>query len=124
VDAFVLWDPVSDGAGFLRQLRTEGTPSLTSDGGFESHGFPLPRKLQEEIAQIRPESFDSAPSRVFLAVSEDLEEHGRLAEQLSAVGADVEVSIRPNPACWAEHGNFGVGAMPADLIQAIASWRP
>jgi pimeloyl-ACP methyl ester carboxylesterase len=124
VDGLVLWDPVSDGPGHLEPFQALATPIRTGEGGLEVQGFPLPAKLQEELTQLHPASFESPSSRVLLAVSEDLEEHRRLAKELSTAGSEVERTVLPNPPCWSEQGNFGVGAIPADLIQAIASWKP
>jgi pimeloyl-ACP methyl ester carboxylesterase len=124
VDRLVLWDPVVDGTGLVESLREQAEPILTAEGGIEVQGFPFPPKLQEELEQLHPASIDSPPRRVLLVVSEDLEEHQKLGEQLSAAGAQVEFSLLPNPPCWSEEADLGVGAIPADIIQAIASWRP
>jgi len=124
VDRLVLWDPVSDGPGLGERLQALATPILTAEGGLEVQGFPFPARLQSELMQVHPTSFESLPSRVLLVVSEDLEEHRRLAKALSAAGAKVELSLLPNTPCWIGQGELGVGAIPANIIQAIASWKP
>jgi len=124
VKGLVLWDPVSDGRGFKQALEAKATQVLTAEGGLEVEGFPFPARLQHELTRLSPTSFGPAPSRVMLVVSEDLEGHRRLANELSASGTEVELTILPNPPCWTKQTDLGVGAIPADIIRAIAGWTP
>jgi pimeloyl-ACP methyl ester carboxylesterase len=124
VHGLVLWDPVSDGRSLGEALHAMAMPILTPEGGVEVEGFPFPARLQKELTQLSPAWFQSAVPRVSLVVSEDLEEHRRLAKELTASGTEVAHALFPNEACWRAERDFGVGAVPADIIQAISSWKP
>ncbi len=122
VDQLVLWDPVSDGPELASRLRSIATPVLTAAGGLEVKGFPFPEALQRDLETLDLQAFESPPPRIFMIVSEDRAAHRTLAQSLSSTGAELQLSTLENPPCWSEQGDLGVGAIPADVVQAIAGW--
>lgn len=121
VDRLVLWDPVSDGAGYVEEMMSEA-----EDGGgggvAEVAGFPLTPGLREEMRDVAPERLVPTLREVLLIVSEESDEHETLKGLLGGSAAAVDFEVRPNPRCWVEEQDFGLGAVPADILERIAAW--
>lgn len=118
VDRLVLWDPVSDGESHVDGL-------VSRSGGRDSvvNGYPLTPSLRTEMESVDEETFASSPDEVLLIVSEERREHRSLERSLGGGERSVEFELKPNPRCWVEEEDFGAGAVPVDVLQAIAGWR-
>ena len=121
VDRVVLWDPISDGRAYVEDLvDSQGPPDADM---IEVNGFPLTRALREEFTTIDRDWFGSTPDHVLIITSEHLDEHRRLHDTLRRQRAGAELEVLPNLRAWTEQEDFGVGAIPVDILQRIASWR-
>lgn len=118
VDRLVLWDPVTDGASYVDGLRWQspGKDDIVD-------GYPLTPSLASEMEAVDQETFAASPDEVLLIVSEERDEHETLKRSLSGGERSVDFELRPNPRCWVEEADFGAGAVPVDVLQAIAGWR-
>lgn len=121
VDKLVLWDPVSDGATYVRHDIGSGD-ALGEDGDRQLLGFLFTRALQTELSKVALVRFDGFPARVLLVVSEDRPEHRLLRAHLEKRGVSTDFARLENPPAWTELGHVGVGAVPADVLKTIVDW--
>jgi uncharacterized protein len=130
----VLWDPILNGDAYLRELRQadvvhaaahadsapqHGGRAELADDALTVMGFPVPRKLQEELQAYRfPEQAPGRSVRMLLVADPALTPGGR---QLSErCGGDFVSS--PLPGRWDEVDNWGSAMIPQAAIQEIANW--
>lgn len=120
VDRLVLWDPVVDGASYVR--RFDRRP-VSGDGRHEFDGFTLTPAVREGLASASAEDFTrlAVPSMVLTT-----SEHAATDHLVSAMRAsDLPVTARlvpASPAWKEENGDFGTSGMPVSALQEITQW--
>lgn len=119
VDRLVMWDPVADGAAYLREL---GAPAGAAHNAAAVGGFPMSARLRAEIDALRPDAFDPVPARVLVVSSDGAEKHGRLAARVGTADRPASVESRPGPTAWADQAALGVGAIPTEALAHIVEW--
>jgi alpha/beta superfamily hydrolase len=126
VRRLALWDPVVSGADHARELTSRATPDPAAPSicAGEVDGFPLPRRLLEEVEEVgldRPD--DDWTISTLLAVTEEGERSAALREALETrIGERFEYGFRPGPRAWQQELDFGAGAVPAALLDLLAGW--
>lgn len=118
VDRLVLWDPISNGARYVDELTSDSR----GEALVEVLGFPLTPAFREEASAVDVATFSSAPPETLLIVSEESTEHEELRQYLAQEDRTVDFELHVNPRCWVEEDDFGVGAVPADILDRIAAW--
>jgi pimeloyl-ACP methyl ester carboxylesterase/acyl carrier protein len=134
----VLWEPILDGPGYIAALRRAHHDLLDSNAvldGYDHHeppdcfvelvGFPFTKELHDELATINflgePKS-GTMPDAMLLANSHK----PALAEYASARAnghARLDyVAVNETDAIWLKADVQNKGVIPAQAIQAIASW--
>jgi pimeloyl-ACP methyl ester carboxylesterase len=121
VDRLVLWDPISRGAAWNDEYVRRGTNGA-ADGSFETEGFLYTQALQHELEQASLDQVTRVPKNVLLVVSQPPEGHAPLRTRLEADAKRFDFVHLANEPTWTEIGDIGVGAVPADIISAIATW--
>lgn len=121
-DRLVLWDPVSDGVEYLHALDAARDAHRSGARAGRVYGYPISDTFRAELEAIAPDRVATRAGRVLLIASEDAPSHRTLVEHLRANGREVEWELRPGAASWAEVAALGVGAIPVEIIDHIASW--
>jgi len=131
VDALVLWDPVSDGAAYLAELRAlqrsmvdyaHVVPDPVATRS-EILGFPLPESLAAELERLDATKVARRPApRALLIQSHETVAQDALRQALAGVGVRVEHRRLPNPHLWVWIEDFGKVHVPHKILQGIVSW--
>jgi pimeloyl-ACP methyl ester carboxylesterase len=125
VEALVLWDPVTEGATYLRELRAAHRAWLADRArgaairDDEALGFPLSDLLVADLAGL---SLDGAPpSRRALVVSSD-DDDGTLAAWSGAVPSSVERQRFPPAPVWLHAEGMERSLVPGELLDFVTAW--
>jgi hypothetical protein len=126
IETIVLWDPVVHGgrhlASLLRRARTAGNGARngTGPGDVEVDGFPLPRRLREEVAALDLTEVDRVGARraVILASGADGERAG-LETHLVALGLPCTRLERPDPGVWDARDRLGRAVLAPELLKEV-----
>lgn len=132
----VLWDPVINGATYLRELAAQhrqymkeemgevGWPDrlIVSAEGFptEALGTPLPPALTRQLAAIDLTKEQLAADLVTVVASNSHAELERWKAQLGE-GAAVRWLAMQNSAAWNSDAALNAATVPMDIVQAILS---
>jgi pimeloyl-ACP methyl ester carboxylesterase len=125
-EALVLWDPVIDGAGYLRELRVSHEAWMRAHargavaGREEVLGFPLSAALTADLEGLAIPSL-AVPSRRALVVSSD---GGTGAPPMwDGVSGDVVARRRFSPApVWLHAEGEERALVPGELLDHVAAW--
>lgn len=129
VEQLILWDPVVDGGTYHTELERAHAELIGAsrsnsfvcglDGAVDVLGLHVPGALLEQIAQLDQTPLDGdLHAQVRVVLSQAAPAALRLVADLTARGATVGVDEIPAPSPWTG-GNFGVGAIPAAVLQHI-----
>jgi pimeloyl-ACP methyl ester carboxylesterase len=118
VDRLVLWEPLTDGAGYLAGLGLRGAVAP-----WEAQGTLLSAQLRRDIEGVSLDVFGAGLPRTLVLTSNDAADGGAaLREHLSARGVAHDAQYVPDVAIWArEWGSGGVG-MPVRAVRSIVAW--
>lgn len=126
LEQLVLWDPVVDGAAYVRELVASGEPvpamagSAIPEGSVGITGFPLTPQLQREIAAEDLRTLEGyRAGRVTLVVSSEAPAWLQLRDAWRARGVSAEYRHIPSAGNWAEGDRFGSALIPQAIIQGI-----
>jgi pimeloyl-ACP methyl ester carboxylesterase len=120
----VLWDPVSDGAEYLRALALAHEAALCdfrgSDarGHDEALGFPLGPALRAQIAAIGRDSVAGARAGAVHLVGTSVEP---LAQALRARGIEAAVADIDADVEWTSDEAMNTSLVPAEALQAVVA---
>jgi pimeloyl-ACP methyl ester carboxylesterase len=116
VDKVLMWEPVFRGAEHLDELHTERPGGRASDLGIA--GFPMPEGFRKDLADASLSGLAQPRLKVqvvhSVAVPPTPPHDLRVKEMVVT-----HVAAQP---CWIEEGDFGAGAVPADLLRRIVEW--
>jgi pimeloyl-ACP methyl ester carboxylesterase len=142
VEHLVLWDPVVNGASYVRELcrahvefirvespearvqvaELEGRLATRGDGLDEALGFPLPEELRRELAGVDlVADCTIAARRVALVVSDDDADQTRLLARLNRSAAAVTFDHVPRAGGWNSEEALNSSLVPVDALQAIVA---
>ncbi|MGM0767460.1 MAG: alpha/beta fold hydrolase [Pseudomonadota bacterium] len=131
VSRLVLWDPVTDGAGYVDDIRSaiaeveeEGSRSriITPDGAMHFNGFSMPPSFQKTLSELHLK--DMAPSLtlpIAQIVSHETDEFSSLANRLAA-RPDFHFQLAPAPHNWNYVDHVGGILWPKPVIDAIEQY--
>jgi uncharacterized protein len=124
VDALALWDPVVSGPEYVEELLQGGPGARAGSDVCEVHGFPLTSALAEELRGLDlPSLVPALPARARVIVSAPLSSHETLRSELDRHGrTDVALEHVEGLLAWREYRDYGAGAIPAKVLDAIAEW--
>jgi pimeloyl-ACP methyl ester carboxylesterase len=117
IERVVLWDPVVDGGAYLDELLARNDADPASPFA-EVGGYPLPATFQEQLRGVDLTALRLGRTPVLMACSAEV-------TQIDADAVDWEAlsfERRASPGCWTEERDFGAGAVPVELLQAVTSW--
>jgi pimeloyl-ACP methyl ester carboxylesterase len=125
VEALVLWDPVTEGATYLREVRAAHRAWLADRArgaairDDEALGFPLSELL---VADLTGLSLDGAPpSRRALVVSSG-DDDGTLAAWSGAAPASVERRRFAPAPVWLHAEGMERSLVPGELLDFVTAW--
>lgn len=134
VRGLALWDPVVDGVAYwagerevhrqmVRHSHVVAGPSPGTEDGEETVGFFWPRRLIEQIAQIRLSEAAAPPASDVLIV-ETRPENGidALVTRLQGLGSTVGLKRIDASQLWGWEENLDKVHVPAQVVNAIADW--
>jgi alpha-beta hydrolase superfamily lysophospholipase len=127
VEALVLWDPVIDGARYLRELganhaawmreHARGSPARPD----EVLGFPLPEALAADLADLELDRLRAVPARRALVASSDGGEGAPLLWGAAPPEA-VERRRFPFAPVWLHAEGLDRAIVPGDLLDFVTTW--
>lgn len=133
VDSLVLWDPVVTGAEYHQQLLdsqanavhlpTPSEPARAQDGQ-EILGFPLTRRMSEQILEIdTPSIVRRLPQQRLLALAtRPLASHAELDAALQARPRPTSLEVFNDHAAWQEEWPVNAAVIPIQVVNRIAEW--
>lgn len=116
VDRVVLWEPLTSGSDYVRELveRLDQSPGWDP----EVAGFPFPDQFQDEVLRMSLRGLPGSKCRVLVARGTEPQPN-----ELDGIeGAEVAVSVVPSPGCWVEENDFGAGAVPVEMLRSVIKW--
>jgi pimeloyl-ACP methyl ester carboxylesterase len=124
VEALALWDPVVSGSEYLEELLGA---SRAGPGGAEDRdvrGFPLSGAFRNELRTIDLVPLvPSLPAKTRLITSAPLPSHEVFRAELERHGrSDITIEQVDNLRAWVEYRDYGAGAIPAKVLDAIVRW--
>lgn len=124
VDRVVLWDPVVQGQRYLDDLLARAEPSRngSTPDVVGVTGFPLTRRMREELAGVDLLALAPPAGRPMLAVvSEDRPEYRALAERWAGHAAGFRFQCLPSAGDWDDAERAGAALLPQQIIQEIVT---
>jgi uncharacterized protein len=128
LDRVVLWDPIVDGAGYVREMMDQAVPSAVgaADPGSRETvgvtGFPLTERLRAEIGGEDLTRLEGWSAReTLLVVSGERPEYTALKDSWKARGVRGRYRLVPSEGNWAEGDRFGSALIPQAIIQDIVN---
>lgn len=129
IDQVVLWDPIVDGAEYVRELESRHAAEQAGRGADPSvngmigvNGFGVPRSLREQIAGLDLTTW--RPERDFnvdVVVSSEKEEWAALEAHLATLPGSNTFTVEPSAGDWGEADEFGSALIPQQIIQSVVS---
>jgi alpha/beta superfamily hydrolase len=131
VEGVVAWDPVINGAAYLRQLSQmhveylrdelpQGSIVIPTD--HEALGMPLPAALRADLAAVDLGSAGSwRTKQVALFASEPSDELRRLGERLTVAGTPWTTHPCPQAAVWSSDRALDAALIPGDVLQSMVA---
>lgn len=121
VDQLVLWDPVVNGAAYLRELAAVADEPV--DAGSDTVGvlgFPLTAMMRDEIEKIElTELHPMSVGEVAIFVASENERARELKHALEERDCRACYQCVPSAGSWNEVDNFGGALVPQEIIRGI-----
>lgn len=128
LDRVVLWDPIVDGAGYVREMLEQALPAGVGggvgvlEGTVGVTGYPLTERLREEIGAEDLTRLEGWSAReTLLVVSGERPDYTALRDAWKARGVRGRYRLVPSEGNWAEGDRFGSALIPQAIIQDIVS---
>jgi pimeloyl-ACP methyl ester carboxylesterase len=132
VGQLVMWDPVADGSGYVRELLetqekvdrwslSKAPPRPAGDLALDLLGYPLTASMRSSIEAVTIQEF-ARPSKasVLLFQSSSSPDGAALQQAFQAGGTRALVESVPDHTVWLESDGLGVGALPhATLVRMV-----
>ena len=123
IAGLVLWDPIVDGASYLKELLPAGLAAGRDELAGEVDGFRLPVALATGIAAIDLASLDGClPPKQLMITAPERRAPAAVRRQLSLTRPTLQLEQIDDPPAWAEENNFGAGPVPAKTIKTVTQW--
>jgi len=117
VDRVVMWEPVYEGRAHVTDLLAHDQIGSSRDGTAHVDGFPLTPRFR---ADLEGSSLPSLSGRSFRA----LMVHSGVNDSARGAPTAQDVTVMRSDAspCWVEEREFGVGAVPVELLRKVKGW--
>lgn len=112
-DRLALWDPVE-----VEQAAAVAVDSDRSGHGADAPSMELPGTVSHDLARIDRATRLPSDLRTVVALSDG----SRVPSDLSDIRAERTLRVAGSAPCWVEERDFGAGAVPTRLIEAIVTW--
>ena len=135
IEAIVAWEPVLNGARFLRELKdlhkrwlhgsfARPRHNHTHPPTSEASGFPLPASLVRELKHLNLLALDRPPAdKVLILETRNGGQGRRLHEHLIRLGTESRDEHIPWPDVWTKsEDQDSSGPIPLPILQEIAAW--
>lgn len=137
IDTLVLWEPVVNGADYLREIKrfhvdsavVEGLPKTGKGRGdddrhLELLGFRIPDIMVDEFLDLDLLSMQACPAKKILLVENSAEYDRRaFVERLMQLCPEVERQSIACPSIWLEGDNESyAGLVPVNALECIVDW--
>jgi pimeloyl-ACP methyl ester carboxylesterase len=122
VQRLVLWDPVLDGAEYVKELLSHADEGATETVA-GVHGFPVTGALRKELQSFRLSAFlKQGGPETLVVVSEEKPEYSALVRDVSAGGAPVTLKHIASAGNWEDMDRLGAALLPQQIIRGIVGW--
>ncbi len=129
IEHVVLWDPVVDGAGYVRQLEATHLSEQAGrkatgrvDGTIGVHGFEVTRHMRAEMAAIDLRRWTPRTDlRVDVVVSSEEAAWLGFRDHLKALRPSTHFEVSPSAGNWHEADEFGSALIPQQIIQSVVA---
>jgi pimeloyl-ACP methyl ester carboxylesterase len=119
-EALILWDPVVSGPEYVGELLGSSQTCLASGEVREVHGFPLTSQFVDELRELDlPALLPALPAQTRVIVSAPLQSHAALRSELDRLGRSQTLEQMEELYAWLEYRDYGAGAIPAKVLDAI-----
>lgn len=124
VDRLVLWDPIADGAGYVRELIEVKGRGRNGDGRgtVQVAGFPLTAQLQESMGAIGLATWEKRLPPTLVVSTAQPDTYHPLERALRDCGVEVTTVCHPGPSVWSDEVDFGSVGMPVAALNAMVEW--
>lgn len=134
IDSIVIWDPVIDGAMYLRELRClhddwlRGSFAKTRQDHQHSDlcevlGFPMTDSMKKECTNINLLTLDRKPTNnVFIVTSNEVTENRLLKEHLEHINVKPHYKYISAPKVWIKNNGDSKGLVPIPILKGIINW--
>jgi pimeloyl-ACP methyl ester carboxylesterase len=120
VECLVLWDPIVEGSGYVRELIRDQPADADIIGVL---GFPLKRSMRQELAAVDLRSVSKrSDAKTLIIASEDRSPDRELRDALARTGSKVTYDCIPTSGNWNEVDTFGSALIPQAMIQRIVTF--
>jgi hypothetical protein len=122
-----MWDPVTDGAAYLRELRAAHHAWLADRAhgatvrDDEALGFSLSPALAGDLDRLSLDGTAALPARRALVVSSD-EQDGTVAAWSGAAPVSVERRRFPPAPVWLHAEGMERSLVPGELLDFVTAW--
>jgi exosortase A-associated hydrolase 2 len=131
-ESLVLWEPVIDGRGYLKELtslhqemlrfRPRSKRPRRSEASLEVLGFPLSRHLHAQLDELDLGRIEEKPAaKVLIVQNADVDGDCAWTNHLVQTRAQVDRRITEAPEIWLPTPD-GSLLVPAQLLQSVVSW--
>lgn len=126
VEALVLWDPIRDGAEYIKDLQAGSgwvRPRRVEDGGgHEIDGFPLTDAMSRQLRELRLPELAARPIPTLAVFSRPEAATPAACQDVAAGAGPVLVEHLPDESPWADELVFGSRPLPVKTIQRMVAW--
>ena len=120
VDRLVLWDPVVDGAAYVREVMAR---AARQDGRTEADGFVVTGNVRDALSACSQEAFPDVRVPALVVQTREQAAVNELVTRLEGTSPSIASRTSPGPVAWEEEvGDFGTSGMPVPTLQGIAEW--
>ena len=121
VEALVLWDPITDGREYVKEMLEEAERKSRRGETIGINGYPLTKDMRAELEAMTITGAAIDAARVFVVASHERPAFDELRASLSdREGFSFEHV--PSPSDWNRVDDFGGVLIPQEVIQAILRW--
>ncbi|HEY7449031.1 MAG TPA: alpha/beta fold hydrolase, partial [Vicinamibacterales bacterium] len=132
VDRLVLWEPVTDGREYVatqRALHMAWVDEVMRDGREpvvaedEMLGYRLTEGVRHDLENLNLWARKMLPApHIYVLSQGPSPEYERLAEELRAMGAQVDSDCVDGPTVWSKTPSMDEAFVPTRAMQAIVNW--
>jgi pimeloyl-ACP methyl ester carboxylesterase len=122
VHTVVLWDPIVDGAAYVRELLARGPvgEGPPVEGVRGAKGFPVPDIVRDAIARVDMRAAGELRARdIFLVVARQRADYAALHARLQNSGTPTTYACVAANDNWHESDDFGSVLLPQQIVRAI-----